>query len=63
MTLAQKNSKGLNPAAFDDIALTGDGAAIIGRQKEHQSGYFFGLDHSFESLPAQDLCLVSAREP
>ena len=53
----------LDPAAVDDVALVGDGAAVVGGQEEGEAGDFFGLQFSFEGLAGEHLGYVGFVEP
>lgn len=55
------SSGGLDPAAVDDVALAGDGGAVIGRQEEQQAGYVFGQEVALEVLGIEDSLLVGRR--
>ena len=53
----------LDPAAVDDVALVGNGGAVVRREKQNQSCDLFRKDHSLQRLPRQNFCFVSLREP
>jgi hypothetical protein len=52
-----------DPATINYIALAGDGAAVVGREKQHQSSDFFGREHAFQGLVIEDFRFVFLREP
>ena len=52
---------GLYPAAIDDVALVGDGAGVVGGEKEHEAGDVFWEDVPFERLAGHDFGFVFRR--
>jgi hypothetical protein len=51
----------LDPASGDDVALAGDGGAIVGGEEEDEAGDLFGKDVALERLCGEDAVLVSGR--
>ena len=51
----------LDPASVDDVALAGDGGAVVGGEEEEEAGDFFGQDVSLERLCGEDALLVGGR--
>src|SRR6266851_3127642 len=52
---------GLDPAAVDDVALVGDGGAVVCCEEEQEAGYFFGHDVALEALDGEEMLLVGGR--
>ena len=52
---------GLDPASVDDVALTGDGGAVVGGEEEEEAGDFFGKDVTLERLRGEDALFVGGR--
>jgi len=48
----------LDPASIDDVALAGDGGAVVGGEEEHEAGYVFGEDVALEVLRIENALLV-----
>ena len=52
---------GLDPASVDDVALAGDGGAVVGGEEEEEAGDLFGKDVALERLCSEDALLVGGR--
>jgi hypothetical protein len=53
----------LDPTRIDYIALTCDGAAVVGSQEEDKASDFFRQNHFLQGLVAEDFGLIFLREP
>ena len=58
-----RGGKSSDPAAIDDIALVGAGAAVIGRQEEHDPGDVVRHERALEALAAHQVGLAFGRQP
>ena len=51
----------LDPASVDDVALAGDGGAVVGGKEEQETGYVVGHDVALEVLGVEDSLLIGRR--